>query len=417
MQKQGALDACVTELCTSLQETMAQGKTSGQDSSVTRTPPTGCRTVPGRSAPTDGICRRELYCLLVRVIKDALRLSERDVRVPTYAWDENIAADICESQIGCPPRTYKVQLLSDTEFLLRKQPTSGPEMNWQDANAVIRLVHGEFLWCGVPVSLAAGHCTKKEAKYDLDATFAYQHTRAQERIALSKFQKDSKCSVITPKEPLSRGRGMTCRADKHFAKKVAGGPGLEWPALHATAGSPDGYHSAMEPSDFDNDTNEELQDVESKEEPMVESDNSDTSCVWSGCTSLHSQHSTTENRDWKRTRGRLRATDSLRSTNAKKGIKGRTPDGKKSKVVLSMFRDSQKEGALEYADWRAEVEEYIKKGYEDSKIKDAMLFSLEGKARRNFWHCDEHGDLTPTEILKQMDMSYNASMDFRDLNA
>ena len=82
-------------------------------------------------------------------------------------------------------------------------------MNWQDANTVIRLVHGEFLWCGVLVSLAAGHCTKKEAKYDLDATFAYRHTRAQEQIALSKFQKDSKRSVITPKEPLPCGQGMT----------------------------------------------------------------------------------------------------------------------------------------------------------------------------------------------------------------
>ena len=193
---------------------------------------------------------------------------------------------------------------------------------------------------------------------------------------------------------------MTRRADKHFAKKVAGGMGLEWPALHAAAGSPDRYHSAREPLDFDNDTEEELQDVESEEEPMLESDNSNTSSVQSGRTSLRSQHSTMENRDWKRTRGRLRATDSLWSMNAKKGINGWTPDGKKSKVVLSMFRDSQKEGALEYADWRAEVEEYIKKGYEDSKIKDAMLFSLEGKARRNFRHCDEHGDLTPTEILK-----------------
>ena len=208
---------------------------------------------------------------------------------------------------------------------------------------------------------------------------------------------------------------MTCRADKHFAKKVAGGPGLEWPALHATTGSPDGYHSVREPLDFDNDTEEELQDVESKEEPMVESDNSDTSSVQSGHTSLRSQLSTMENRDQKRTRGRLRATDSLQSTKAKKGIKGRTPDRKKSKVVLSMFRDSQKEGALEFANWRAEVEEYIKKGYEDSKIKDAMLFSLEGKAHWNFRHCDKHGDLTPTEILKRMDMSYNASMDFRDL--
>ena len=332
-------------------------------------------------------------------------------------WDENIAADICESRIGCPPGTYKVQLLSDTEFLLRKRPTSGPEMNWQDANAMIRLIHGEFLWCGVPITLVAGHHTKKEAKYDLDATFAYRHTQAQEWVALSKFRKDSKRSVITPKEPQPRGQGMARWADKYFAKRLAGGLVQERSALHAGAGSPNGYHSAREPLDFDNETEEELQDGESEEEPMVESDNSDTSSVWSGRTSLRSQHSTTENRDRKRTRGRLRAMDSLRSTNARKGIKGRTPDGKKSKVVLSMFRDSQKEGALEYADWRAEVEEYIKKGYEDSKIKDAMLFSLEGKARRNFRHCDEHGDLTPAEILKHMDMSYNASVDFQDLNA
>ena len=74
-------------------------------------------------------------------------------------------------------------------------------MNWQDANAIIRLISGLFLWCGVPVSLAAGHRSKKEAKYDLDATFAYRHTSAQERTMLSKFQKDSKKSVISLKEP------------------------------------------------------------------------------------------------------------------------------------------------------------------------------------------------------------------------
>ena len=124
-----------------------------------------------------------------------------------------------------PAGTYKVQLLSDTEFLLRKRPTSGPEMNWQDANAIIRLISGLFLWCGVPVSLAAGHRSKKEAKYDLDATFAYRHTCAQERTMLSKFRKDSKKSVISPKEPQPRGRGMIRRADKFFAKRMAGGVG------------------------------------------------------------------------------------------------------------------------------------------------------------------------------------------------
>ena len=205
MPKQEALDAHVTELCTSLKEIMADGKTSGQESSATKTPLTPRRTDPSWSALTDGLRRRELYCLLVWVVKDALGLSERDVRLPAHAWNEDIVVDICESRIGCLAGTFKVQLLSDTEFLLRKRPSSGPEMNWQDANAVIRLIHGDFLWCGVPVSLAARHHSKKEMKYDLDATFAYWNTRAQEQTMLSKIWKDNKKSVISPKELQPRG--------------------------------------------------------------------------------------------------------------------------------------------------------------------------------------------------------------------
>ena len=181
-----------------------------------------------------------------------------------------------------------------TEFLLRKRPTSGPEMNWQDANPIIRLISGLFLWCGVSVSLAAGHRSKKEAKYDLDATFAYRHTCAQEQTVLSKFQKDSKMSVISPKEPQPRGQGMTCRANKFFTKKMAGGPEPEQPAFRTVAGSPDGCHLAKETSDFDDDTEEEAQEVESDVELMVESDNSDDSSVRSDRASLHSQRSTTE---------------------------------------------------------------------------------------------------------------------------
>ena len=298
--KKEALDAHVTELSTSLQEMMADGETSGQENSANETQLTTCRTDPSWSASTDGLHCQESYCLLVWVVKDASGLSERDVPLPAHAWNEDIAVDICESQIGCPAGTYKVQLLSDTEFLLRKRPTSGPEINWQDANTIIRLIRGLFLWCGVPVSLAAGHHSKKEGKYDLDATFAYRHTHTQEQTVLSKFQKDSKRSVISPKEPQPRGRGMTRRADNFFAKKMARGPEPEQPALHTIAGSPDGYHLAKETSDFDGDIEEEAQGVESDEELMVKSDNSDASSIRLGRASLHSQCSTTENRDRKR---------------------------------------------------------------------------------------------------------------------
>ena len=100
---------------------------------------------------------------------------------------------------------------------------------------------------------------------------------------------------------------------------MAGGLEPERPALRTVAESPDGYHSAKETPDFDNDTEEEAQDVESDEEPMVESDNSDASSVRLGHASLHSQCSTTENRDRKRISQRLKATHSIWATNAKKG--------------------------------------------------------------------------------------------------
>ena len=62
---------------------------------------------------------------------------------------------------------------------------------------------------------------------------------------------------------------------------------------------------------------------------------------------------------------------------------------RKGKVVLSLFQDSPKEGALTYTDWCRKVEEYIQKGYDDNRIKDAMLSSVEGQAYINFRSCDE----------------------------
>ena len=99
-------------------------------------------------------------------------------------------------------------------------------------------------------------------------------------------------------------------------------------------------------------------------------------------------------------------------TNAK-----REEDRRKDKVVLSLFQDSPKEGALTYTDWRREVEEYLRKGYNDNRVKDAMLSSVEGQVYVNFRSCDEGRNHTPAQILKEMDSIYNVSVIFRDLNA
>ena len=99
-------------------------------------------------------------------------------------------------------------------------------------------------------------------------------------------------------------------------------------------------------------------------------------------------------------------------TNAKK-----EEDRQKGKVVLSLFRDSPKEGALTYTDWHREVEEYLQKGYDDNRVKDTMLSSVEEQAYLNFHSCDEGRNRTPAQILKEMDSIYNVSVTFQDLNA
>ena len=82
-----------------------------------------------------------------------------------------------------------------------------------------------------------------------------------------------------------------------------------------------------------------------------------------------------------------------------------------------MFWDSPKEGTLTYTDWHWEVEEYLRKGYNDNRIKDAMLSLVEGQAYINFCSCDEGRNRIPAQILKEMDSIYNVSVTFRDLNA
>ena len=416
-----ALGASASETHGSLEDALV-GEASGCGSKP-ETPTRKPKPASARSTPTapDGLWARERYCVLVRVIKDVLALSERDLRIPTHSWSDRIALDICEARIGCPSGTFKVQLLSDTEFLLRKLPTNGPELSWEEATAIIRLVGGDYFWCGTPATVAPGHRTKKEAKYDLQETFGYRHARAEENILISQHRKNQKKkkSVINCPVTPSRGRGMTRRSDKAAAKKIVGGALPEPEHLCGSTGPPEDFHSARENSDFEDQTEEELEELQEsgpEEEEATESDQSEASTAPSSRASFRSRRSNTENRDKKCLKKKLKATNSLRATNARKGIRDGTAD-KKGRVVLSMFRDSKKEGALEYADWRGEVEEYIKKGYDSNKIKDAMFSSLEGKARRNYQRCDRHGDLTPSEILQKMDGLYNASVDFRELNA
>ena len=170
--------------------------------------------------------------------------------------------------------------------------------------------------------------------------------------------------------------------------------------------TPEDYHSTQEPSEFE---------YESEGLEGTGMDSTGYSSM-ATATSHHdtdgTQQSDTRNRDRKCQKQKYWDRREHWKMNARK-----QQDHKNSRVVLPLFWESTKEGALTYTDWRLEVEEYITKKYPRQKIKEAMFTSLEGKAKRNYQACDEKGDLSPEKILEKMDMIYRTSLSFRDLNA
>ena len=73
-------------------------------------------------ARLEEFCKREPYCLYVRVLRDSDAILEQDWRVPEHCWNAGISKDICEAWTGVLLGTFSIDLLSDTEFLVYKLP-------------------------------------------------------------------------------------------------------------------------------------------------------------------------------------------------------------------------------------------------------------------------------------------------------
>ena len=380
----------------------------------------------GSCASPDEHSRRESNCLYVRVLRDSDAILEQDRKVPEYCWNASISKDICEARTGVVPGTFSVDLLSDTEFLVYRVPKTTRSMSDREARCYADSIMGSYLWAGSPATVFVTRQTTQEARRDKIKTREYCRKITVRRLAAAQARlKD--LEMVTRKRqehaanPVVRGRGMIRRADKYLAqrygKKPERIPGTVpiLPAFPDHPATPDDYHSAREPSESEYDT-EETDPKEDRDD--VEGDDDDAS-VGSDTTSKSSSHNTdwtnrttTANRTQRRNQRKRKESRGRHPTNARK-----EEERHKGKVVLSLFRDSPKEGALTYTDWSREVEEYIRKGYNDSRIKDAMLSSVEGQAYVNFRSCDEGRNRTPVQILKEMDNIYNISVTFRDLNA
>ena len=170
----------------------------------------------------------------------------------------------------------------------------------------------------------------------------------------------------------SQGRGMICQADMFLTQKYGQGPDqapsqvpVPPALLRDRPAIPDDYHLAREPFEFKYDS-DDTEDPEDGDNTAV---SSSSASLLGGYDTDQSHQTDTLNCHNKRCNQRkCKEHWDRHPTNAKK-----EDDQSKGKVVLSLFRDFPKEGTLTYTDWQWEVEEYLRKGYDDNLVKDAML--------------------------------------------
>ena len=162
---------------------------------------------------------------------------------------------------------------------------------------------------------------------------------------------------------------MIHRADKYLAQQhgreseQVPGSAPALPVFPDWTATPDDYHSAQELFKFEYDS-EETDPEELEDDPEEEDDTSVSSDLMyksSGHDTDHTRRTNTANWNQRRNQRKHKENRGQCPTNAKK-----EGDRRKGKVVLSLFWDSLKEGALTYTDWHWEVEEYLRKGYDDN---------------------------------------------------
>ena len=373
---------------------------TGQDDQATD-PTTGSWSVsPATATVAEGARRREKYSLLVRIFTARGRRS-----LEPHAWVEDLLKDFFQSILGI---NLSVILLSPTECLIFcGNRAQGQGMSWDESLQYAHQLTGIHPWTGYMIEVVAYQRTLKEARHEMQVAREFTHERTKQRIthlnALA-MAPAAKARSATP-QGSPRGRGMMRWADRYFVQQQLGDMNLEESAfaqcptlLGAQPESPrrEQFDSAREDGKEDGKAASAL-DAELDASTGKETDAS-------GCPAW----SPSAERRCRRNRAMRRER-----THARREF--RRP--KNRRLSFPLFRETTKEDAISYWDWRSEIEDALEHGHDAAKVKEAMFASLEGMARDNAKMIDENGDLHVTRILDGLDSLYGVSMTFQSLNA
>ena len=235
------------------------------------------------------------------------------------------------------------------------------------------LIAGSYLWASVVADVFVTPRTTQQVRRDKAKTREYRRRIMVERLAAAQARLQDLDMAAQKRRELKEnsvgwGRGMIHRVDKYLAQQHgkepprAPGPGPALPVFPDRTAMPDDYHSAREPSEFEYDS-EETDPEEPEDDPKEDDASVVSNSIYksSGHDTDRTRRTNILNCNRRRNQRKRKEHRDRHPTNAK-----REEDRCKGKVVLSLFQDSPKEGTLAYTDWCREVEEYLRKGYDDN---------------------------------------------------
>ena len=393
---------------TSLTEAMEHSKLSKGEVSTEEAP----------SQPSAGEhCCGERFAIYFEVEKrQGLVCTPAEKSVRTYVWADEIIRDHVSQDI---PEMTQLVVLSPSGCLAFKGKRSlGEEYMGDQALKIVIRLEGHWLWAGTKVMITACLIMLMEAQHVL--------VKARDFIQKQRIQKLTSPKPMVPsavpkkKEKATKTKepephcGKVCQADKYWARKLEQGYAqhthtqqviYEWleslthpPLLNTPYSSGEDtddrpYESAIEPQSVlsDNPSPYEVTDSESEGEDVVAYDTET------------SHHMTVADRHWLRRKQWLRCEH--RECQHQKDCRARG-------ASLPLFKNSSKEGATMYIDWRNSVDELIADKLDEKQIQSLVLQFLEGPPKDTACLTYKNGKGSLKDILWALDKLYGCSASY-----
>ena len=374
---------------------------AGQDDHIIG-PVMGLPTVSPAPAPVaEGVHPWEKYSLLVRIFTTQDRRS-----LEPHAWVEDLLKDFFQSILGI---NLSVILLSPTECLIFwGNCTQGQGMSWDESLRYTHQLMGIHPWTGYMIEVTAHQQTLKEARHKMQVVREFTHERTKQRIAHLNALAMVPVVKAQPTMPQRSpwGRGMTRQADRFFVQQQLREMNFDEPTFAQCPALLDAQPESTEREQFDS-TREDVEEEEGGAKSALDAEINASTGEEMEASGHLAWVPSAEKRHW---RNRAMQRERTWAHQEFQGPKNRC-------LSFPLFRETTKEDAISYRDWRSEIEDALEQGHDAAKFKEAMFASLERMARDNAKMINENGNLHVTRILDGLDSLYGVSMTFQSLNA